>query len=50
LTCPNETSPRTWGTILRTIPYISLTNTPYLPVMYNVCHGDMDICKNPQFI
>ena len=43
LTCPNGTSPHTWGTILCIIPPISLTNIPYLPVADSVWQGDMGI-------
>ena len=30
-------------------PHISLTNTPYLPVVHSVWQGDMDICTYTNF-
>ena len=43
LTCPNGTSLRLDHAF--TIPYTSLTNTPYLPVIHSVCmwQGDMGV-------
>ena len=42
----NGTSPHTWGTTLRNIPYIFLTNTPYISLSCTVCDREIwRICE-----
>ena len=50
LTCPNETSPHTWSTILHTIP---LMNTPYTYPCCGQCvtgrYGCLDVTILPRY-